>query len=82
MENRLWISPNNDLEAKAIVELLKNYALFAMAQKHPNEAELANLTDKLLDLIREVESLPPALRAEAKELLLIAAAKEYKLIKN
>lgn len=59
---------------------IKNYALEALKRNHPNEAKLANLTDKLRGLIREVESLPPALRAEANDLLIIVAAREYGVI--
>lgn len=68
---------NNNFFSEQVREFIKNYALEAFKRSLPNEAKLANLTDKLRDLIREVESLPPALCAEAKDLLIIAAAKEY-----
>lgn len=71
---------SNNFFNEQLREFIKNYALEALKRNHPNEAKLANLTDKLRGLIREVESLPPALRAEANDLLIIAAAREYGVI--
>ena len=71
---------NDNFFSEQLREFIKNYALEALKRNHPNEAKLANLTDKLRGLIREVESLPPALRAEANDLLIIAAAREYGVI--
>lgn len=71
---------SNNFFNEQLREFIKNYALEALKRNHPNEAKLANLTDKLRGLIREVESLPPALRAEANDLLISAAAREYGVI--
>lgn len=71
---------SNNFFNEQLREFIKNYTLEALKRNHPNEAKLANLTDKLRGLIREVESLPPALRAEANDLLIIAAAREYGVI--
>ena len=71
---------SNNFFNEQLREFIKNYALEALKRNHPNEAKLANLTDKLRGLVREVESLPPALRAEANDLLIIAAAREYGVI--
>lgn len=71
---------SNNFFNEQLREFIKNYALEALKRNHPNEAKLANLTDKLRGLIREAESLPPALRAEANDLLIIAAAREYGVI--
>ena len=71
---------SNNFFNEQLREFIKNYTLEALKRNHPNEAKLAHLTDKLRGLIREVERLPPALRAEANDLLIIAAAREYGVI--
>ena len=55
MENRLWISPNNDLEAKAIVELLpkNNENLLVTAQQWG--ASWENLEEEIKTKIKEAK---------------------------
>ena len=61
MENRLWISPNNDLEAKAIVELLQknNENLLVTAQQWG--ASWENLEEEIKNKIKEAKDKQEAI---------------------
>lgn len=61
MENRLWISPNNDLEAKAIVELLQknNENLLVTAQQWG--ASWENLEEEIKTKIKEAKDKQEAI---------------------
>lgn len=71
---------NDNFMSEQLKEILKSYAIFSINQSHPNEGKLLKLTDKLRDLIVEMKSTPPELRAEAQQLMTIIVAKEFCII--
>lgn len=71
---------NNNLFELELIRLLKDYAISAMSQTHPNEAKLVKLIDKLKELLQEMKNIPMELQGEAQNLMAITIAKEYKLI--
>lgn len=55
MESRLWISPNNDIEAKAIIELLKRNNEDVLVTKQQWGASWENLEEEIKAKIQEAK---------------------------